>query len=141
MSKNIVLIDRDKMRREQLRNALSEEGFAVAEFEAGRDALQHILFNSVNAVLLDYGTSYQPENPVPAGKQLVQEIVNVDAFVPLVLFCDRCETLHHETTAAVDLILRRPLTNRQVIDGLQTVLEETLRERAQRKSGYIFAFR
>jgi DNA-binding NtrC family response regulator len=141
MSKNIVLIDRDKIRRGQLRNRLFREGFAVAEFESGRDALQHILFNSVNAVALDYGTSYEPENPVPAGKRMVQEIVNVDAFVPLVLLCDRCETLHHETAAAVDLILRRPLTDQQVIDGLRTVLEETLRERAQRKSGYIFAFR
>ena len=141
MSKNIVLIDRDKIRRVQLRNTLFTKGFTVAEFESGKDALQHILFNSVNAVLLDYGTSHESENPVPAGKQMVQEIVNVDAFVPLVLLCDRCETLHHETAAAVDLILRRPLTDRQVVDGLQTVLEETLRERAQRKSGYIFAFR
>jgi DNA-binding response OmpR family regulator len=141
MSKNIVLIDRDKMRRGELRNALSEQGFSVAEFEAGRDAPQHILFNSMNAVLLDYGISYEPENPVPGGKQIVQEIVNIDAFVPLVLLCDRCETLHHETTAATDLILRRPLTDRQVVESLQTVLKETLRERAQRKSGYIFAFR
>jgi len=141
MSKNIVLINRDKMRREQLRNTLLSEGFAVAEFESGRDALQHMLFNSVDAVVLDYGTSYEPENRVPGGKQMVQEIVNVDAFVPLLLLCDRCDTLHHETAAAVDLILRRPLTDQQIINGLRTVLEETLRERAQRKSGYIFAFR
>jgi DNA-binding response OmpR family regulator len=141
MLKNIVLIDRDKIRRGQLRNAISKEGFAVAEFEAGRDALQHILFNSVNAVALDFGSSYEPENPVAAGKRMVQEIVNVDAFVPLVLLCDRCETLDHETAAATDLVLRRPLADRQVADGLRTVLEETLRERVQRKSGYIFAFR
>jgi len=37
--------------------------------------------------------------------------------------------------------VRRPVTQRQLIDGVHTVLEETLRERAQRKSGYIFAFR
>lgn len=141
MSKNVVLIDRDKMRRTQLKSALSKEEFAVAEFEAGRNALQHILFNTVKAVLLDYGSSYEADNPVPSGKRLVQEIVHVDAFVPLVLLCDRCEMLDHETAAAADLVLRRPLTDRQIADGLRAVLEETLRERAQRKSGYIFAFR
>jgi hypothetical protein len=49
--------------------------------------------------------------------------------------------LDTETVAAADLVLRRPLTHRQMIDGVRTVLEETLRERAQRKSGYIFAYR
>jgi hypothetical protein len=38
-------------------------------------------------------------------------------------------------------VLRRPITARQLVDGVRTVLGETLRERAQRKSGYIFAFR
>lgn len=140
MSKKIILIDRDSMRRRQLRDALSKE-FTVAEFEAGREALQHLLFNTVKAVVLDYGSSFEAENPVPDGKRMVREIVHVDAFVPLVLLCDRCETLEHETVAAADLILRRPLTDRQIANGLHGVLEETLRERAQRKSGYIFAFR
>ena len=72
MSKNVVLIDRDKMRRTQLSNALSKANFAVVEFEAGRDALQHILFNTVNAVVLDYGSAYESDNPVPAGKRSVR---------------------------------------------------------------------
>lgn len=141
MSKRIVLIDRDTIRRSQLRDALSNEGFEVADFESGKDALKHLLFESVNAVLLDYGSSYEPQNPVASGKRMVKEITNVDAFVPLILLCDRCETLDFEAVAAADLVLRRPLTDRRAIEGLQTVLGETLRERAQRKSGYIFAFR
>jgi DNA-binding response OmpR family regulator len=140
MSSKIVLIDRDPLRRAQLASALSKK-HAVAEFEAGREALQHLLFNTVNAVVLDYGSSCEADNPVPDGKRLVREIVRIDAFVPLVLLCDRCETLEHETVAAADLVLRRPLTERQILDALHGVLEETLRERAQRKSGYIFAFR
>lgn len=141
MPKTIILVDRDPMRRAQISNALSRERFDVTEFEAGKDALKHLLFSSVSAVILDYGSAYEPQNPVPNGKRIVQEIVQVDAFVPLVLICDRCETLDHETVAAADLVLRRPIIDRQLIDGVHTVLGETLRERAQRKSGYIFAFR
>jgi len=141
MSKKIVLIDRDPIRRGQLSNALAKERFEAAEFEAGKDAVNHLLFSSVSAVIVDYNSSYEPQSPVPDGKRIVQEIVNVDAFVPLLLICDRCETLDMETVAAADLVVRRPVTQRQLIDGVHTVLEETLRERAQRKSGYIFAFR
>jgi hypothetical protein len=111
------------------------------EFESGKDAIKHLLFNSINAVVLDYGSSYEPGNPMPSGKRIVEEIGNIDAFVPLVLVCDRCDTLDHETSAAADLVIRRPMAARQLIDGMLTVMGETLRERAQRKSGYIFAFR
>lgn len=141
MSKTIILIDRDPLRRSPLTGALSRERFDVAEFEAGKDALKHLLLNSVSAVILDQGSAYESKNPVPEGKRIVQEIVQLDAFVPLILICDRCEILDHETAAAADLVLRRPITARRLIDGLHTVLGETLRERAQRKSGYIFAFR
>ena len=141
MPKRILLIDRDNLRRVQLASALARHGCEVAEFDAGRDALQHLLFSSVTAVLLDYSSSFESHNPVPAGKRMVKEITTVDAFVPLLLICDRGDTLDPETTAAADLVLRKPVTTKQVIDGLETVLSETLRERAQRKSGYIFAFR
>jgi len=141
MSKRIVLIDRDNIRREQVKNALSNAGFDVTEFDAGKDAVKHLLFSSVHAVLLDYGSSFEAENPLPAGKKIVQEITKVDAFVPLILVCDRCDTLEHETSAATDLVLRRPLSASQLLNGVHTVLGETLRERTQRKSGYIFAFR
>jgi DNA-binding NtrC family response regulator len=141
MSKRVVLIDRDGIRRQQLQAALSAAGCEVTEFEAGKDALKHLLFSSVNAVVLDYGASYEPSSPIPAGKRIVEEITNVDAFVPLIVVCDRCDTLEPETSAAADLVLRRPITPKQVVDGVNTVLGETLRERAQRKSGYIFAFR
>ena len=141
MPKKIVLVDRDIIRRAQLSNALAKEGFEVSEFEAAKNALNHLLFSSVSTVIVDYGSAYAPQSPLPDGKRVVEEIVNVDAFVPLLLICDRCETLDAETVAAADLVLRRPLTHRQLIDGVHTVLEETLRERAQRKSGYIFAYR
>lgn len=141
MSKKIVLVDRDAIRRAQLSSALARERFEVTEFGSAKDALNHLLFSSVSAVIVDYGSGYEPHSPVPDGRRVVQEIVNVDAFVPLLLVYDRCETLDTETVSASDLVLRRPLTQRQLIDGVHTVLEETLRERAQRKSGYIFAFR
>lgn len=141
MAKRILLIDRDAIRRAQLRASLTREGFLVTDFASGKEALQPLLFSPVNAVVADFGSSFEPSNPLPEGKRLISEIIEVDAFVPLVLTCDRCDTLDHKTAAATDLVLRRPFTERQFFQAIETVLGETLRERAQRKSGYIFAFR
>lgn len=141
MQKQVVIIDRDRVSRGQLNQALLQEGFDVKEFEAARNAMQHLLSSSVSAVIVNYNSAYERQNPAQDGKRIVREIVNLDAFVPLVLICDQSEMLDPETVTAADLVLRRPITIRQLIKGVQSVLEETLRERAQRKSGYIFAFR
>ena len=141
MQKQVVIIDRDRVSRGQLNQALLREGFDVKEFEAARNAMQHLLSSSVSAVIVNYNSAYERQNPAQDGKRIVREIVNLDAFVPLVLICDRSEMLDPETVTAPDLVLRRPITIRQLIKGVQSVLEETLRERAQRKSGYISAFR
>jgi DNA-binding NtrC family response regulator len=141
MPKQILVIDRDCARRNELIEALERKGFEPIGFETGKDALQRLLFSSVHAVVLDYASSLEPNNPISAGKQLVREITDIDAFVPLILICDRCDELEHDTSAAVDLVLRRPIKAQNVVDGIHSVLSETLRERAQRKSGYIFAFR
>src|SRR5215213_9785143 len=97
MPKKILLIDRDAIRREQLSSSLIKHGFDVADFEAAEDALNHLLFSSVSAVVVDYSSAYEAQSPVPNGKRIVEEIVQVDAFVPLLVICDRCETLETET--------------------------------------------
>ena len=141
MSKRIIFIDRDSARRERSSESLLADGFEVTGFDSGQDALKHLLFRPVNAVVLDYASSYDAVNPVPAGRRIVQEIMQMDAFVPLILLCDRCDVLEHDTSGPADIVLRHPVTPRQLSDAIKMVLGETLRERAQRKSGYIFAFR
>ena len=141
MSNKIVFIDRDGVRRKAFAEALRSEGYNVAEFACGKDAVSHLLSNTVNGIVVDHGNSIEVNNPVPDGKRIVKEIVDVDAFVPLILICDRCDELDHETSSAADMILRRPLTPVQLISGVNTALSETLVQRTQRKSRYIYAFR
>ena len=141
MSNKIIFIDRDSARRKAFGEALRSEGYHVAEFACGRDVVSHLLSNTVNGIVVDHGSSFEANNPVPDGKRTVQEIVEIDAFVPLILVCDRYDELDHETSSAADMILRRPLTPEQVISGVNTALSETLVQRTQRKSRYIHAFR
>lgn len=141
MSDQLAYIDRDAIRRESFCRALAAAGFYLTQFESGRPAVHHLLTQPVHGVIVDWGSSHEPKSPLPAGKRVVQEITRADAFVPLILLCDRSEVLEHDTSAATDIVLRYPVPTRQLVDTVKGVLSETLRERVQRKSGYIFAFR
>lgn len=141
MSNKIAIIDRDGVRRKAFGDALRSEGYQVAEFESGKQAVSYLLSNTVNGIVVDRGTSFEVNNPLPDGERIVKEIVDVDAFVPLILVCDRGDELNHETSSAADMILRRPLTPVQLISGVNTALAETFIQRTQRKSRYIHAFR
>ena len=135
------MVDRDHLRREAARKALQPEGFEAITFECGKDATRHLLFNSTEGAVIDFGSAHEPSSALPDGKRIVQELMEIDAFLPLVLISDRSDVLDHETVSAADFVLRRPVSTIQLKNALNTVLSETLRERTQRKSQYIYAFR
>jgi DNA-binding NtrC family response regulator len=135
------MVDRDHIRREASRKALQPEGFEAITFECGKDATRHLLFNSTEGAVIDFASAHEPSSALPDGKRIVQEIMEIDAFLPLVLISDRSDVLDHETVSAADFVLRRPVSTIQLKNALNTVLSETLRERTQRKSRYIYAFR
>lgn len=141
MSKKLMLIDNREGRRQTLVGSLAKAGFEVASFGNSSDALSHLMVNSVSAVIMDFGAEYEKRAENCCGKELINAITNVDAFVPLIVICDEADFLSHDTVSATDLVLRRPLTDREILEAVHSVLGETLRERVQRKSGYIFAFR
>ena len=141
MASRILVIDRDSLRREAYAKGLQAAGYRAETFESGSEGIRFLLGNVTDGVVVDFGCSYEPRNPVSAGKRIVRELTQADAFVPLILLCERSDDLDHETSAGADMILRHPVSNRALTDTVAGLLKETLRERAQRKSGYIFAFR
>jgi DNA-binding NtrC family response regulator len=139
--KEILLIDRDHVRRREFTDALTREGFEVAQFESGNLGLKHLLANPVSGVVLEYSSSYDSRTPLPSGERIVEEITDCDAFLPLALICDRGDVLDNRTVAAADLVLRNPVTGSALVNALEDLLSESLRERAQRKTNCVFMFR
>jgi DNA-binding NtrC family response regulator len=140
-TKHIIIIDSDPARREAERNALRSEGFEAITFECGKDATRHLLVNPTDGAVIDFGSAHNPLSTAPDVKRIVKEIVKIEPFLPLVLISERTDVLDHETVAAADIILQRPVTTIQLRNALHTVLFESLRERTQRRSRYIYAFR
>jgi DNA-binding NtrC family response regulator len=140
-TRHIIMIDRDHIRREAERKALRSEGFEAITFECGKDATRHLLVNSTEGAVVDLGSAHHPLSAIPDGKRIVQEIMEINAFLPLVLISDQKVVLDYETIAAADIVLQRPVNTIQLKNALNAVLSESLRERTQRKSRYIYAFR
>jgi FixJ family two-component response regulator len=139
--REILLIDRDHVRRRTFTEALAHGGFQVAHFESGNLGLKHLLAHPVRGVVLEHSSSYDPSTPVPSGKRIVEEITDCDAFLPLMVICDRGDVLDDRTVAAADLVLRHPVAGAALVDALKDLLSESLRERAQRKTNCVFMFR
>ena len=60
-----------------------------------------------------------------------------DPFLPLILTCDADTELDHDTLLMADLVLRHPVQPSALLEGIDTLLGESLRERVYRKSDYI----
>jgi hypothetical protein len=78
---------------------------------------------------------------VPSGKRIVEEITDFDAFLPLVLICDRGDVLDDRIVAAADLVFRHPVIGSALVNAFKDLLSESLRERTQRKTNCLFVFR
>lgn len=117
------------------------QGYEVTAFDSGKEALGFLLSQSVSAVILNYSSSYEPAHPLSEGKRIVQALADIDTFVPLLLLCDRGDLLDQEVSSAADIVLRQPVTPAQLAEALTLVFSETLKERIQRKSRFVFSLR
>jgi hypothetical protein len=68
-------------------------------------------------------------------------LTDIDAFVPLVLTCESGAELDHRTTLMADLVLRHPVTPAALLDGIDMLLTESLRDRVYRKSEFTAVLR
>lgn len=140
MSKRIVYIDRDLARRERYCQALAGAGLKTTGFGSGMAGINHLVIHPASGVILDSG-SFEANSPAPSVQRMAREITKADAFVPLILLCERGEVIDAEASAAADGVLQYPLAPERLVEIVTGILSEPLRERVQRKSRYIFAFR
>ena len=71
----------------------------------------------------------------------METLRDIDPFLPLLLLCAAEDELDHRTLLTADMVLTHVVEIPALLDAIETLLPETLRERAQRKSGHITLFR
>jgi response regulator RpfG family c-di-GMP phosphodiesterase len=115
--------------------------FKVLLAESGRSAEKTLVANPVSAIVLDYRTRFDTKDPDLEESKTLTALTDVDPFLPVILTCDDAAELDHETALMADLVLKHPVQPSALLDGVDTLLGESLRERAYRKSDYIATLR
>lgn len=142
ISKNhLLLISADPAIRRQIAEPLEEEGFRVLLAETGQRGLKSLRDYLVDGVILDYGTPFGRNDSSPNKSKTLEAITDASPFLPLILICRSTAELSHSASLMSDIILVDPVEPGTLLDAVETVLQETLRERARRKAGSIAVLR
>lgn len=139
--RGILLVNDDPSACEGLGEMLRAAGFNVLVAENGRHAVKTLVANPVSAVVLDLRTRFGEEKSASRRSKTLTALTDVDPFLPLILTCGADTKLDHDTALMADLVLKHPVQPSALLDGVDTLLGESLRERARRKSEYIATLR
>ena len=140
-NKRILLVSDDPSAREALGEMLQAADFNVLLAENGRRAESTLLANPVSVIVLDFRTRFDAKDVVSQKSRTLAALTDVDPFLPLILTCDADTELDHDTALMADLVLKHPVQPSALLDGIDTLLGESLRERVHRKSDYIATLR
>jgi len=127
----VLLVSDDFTVRESLGDILRSDCFEVLSAENGVKAVKAFAANAINAIVLDYRTPFDGKDFVSGRSSTLEALTDIDPFLPLVL------TREPEA----DLVLTHPVAPSALLEAIDMLLVETLKERVHRKSGDFAIYR
>ena len=127
--------------RESLGDILRSDGFEVLSAESGVKAVKAFAANAINVIVLDYRTSFDGKDFVSGRSSTLEALTDIDPFLPLVLTREPEVELDHATSLMADMVLTHPVVPSALLEAIDVLLVETLKERVHRKSGDLAIYR
>jgi CheY-like chemotaxis protein len=137
MKNRILLVSNNLHERESLTKMLRHGGYEVIATESGREAVEEFLAMPIRAIVLQHETPFDGADVFAGSARTIAELTDIDPFLPLLLLCDPEDKLEHPTSLMADTVLRHPICASALLDALDMLLGETLKERVFRKSGHV----
>lgn len=137
----VLLVSDDFTVRESLGEILQSGGFDVLPAENGRQAVKALGTNRISVIVLDHRTPFDRAGQVAGRSSTLEALTDIDPFLPLVLTCDGVADPDHASSLMADLVLKHPIASLALLEGVDTILSETLRERVYRKSDSFVLYR
>jgi len=141
MKNRVLLVTPDSAAEKSISRVLETEGFDVLVAQTGQTALRTIRDHLIDVVVLDNRTPLTRGEVAGENARTIEAITDASPFLPIVLTCGTLTDLDHATSLMADMIITRPVGSSPLLDAVDTILEETLRERAQRKASALAIFR
>ena len=137
----VLLVSDDFTVRESLGDTLRSDGFEVLPAENGMKAVKVFAANAINAIVLDYRTPFDGKDFVSGRSSTLEALTDIDPFLPLVLTREPEAELDHATSLMADLVLTHPVEPSALLEAIDMLLVETLKERVHRKSSDLAIYR
>jgi CheY-like chemotaxis protein len=126
VSAEVLLVDDDHSVRQSLGRALRSEGYTVIEAVNGQDALAKLTETAVDLVLLDLNM------PVVNGWDALDQIKEINPFLPVIVITARPNQHHAATRAGVAAVLEKPFALPVLLDLMGRTVAETVEARRKR---------
>lgn len=137
----VLLVSDDFTVRESLGDILQSGGFEVLPTANEQQAVEALEANRIGVIVLDHRTLSDASEFSPGKVGTLEVLTDIDPFLPLVLTCSRETDLDHASSLMADLVLRHPIAPLELLEGVDTLLTETLRDRVLRKSASFVHYR
>lgn len=137
----VLLVSNDFTVRESLGDMLRADGFEVQSAENGMKAEKALAANAINVIVLDYRTPFDGKDFVSGRSRTLEALTDIDPFLPLVLTRELKAELDHATSLMADMVLTHPVEPLALVEAIDTLLVETLKERVHRKSSDLAIYR
>jgi CheY-like chemotaxis protein len=131
----VLLVSNDSTVRESLGDMLQSTGFEVLFAENGANAVKILPANAINVIILDFRTPFNAKDVVSGRSLTLEALTDIDPFLPVLLTREPKAELEHDTLLMADLILTHPVESSTLLEAIDTLLVETLKERVYRKAG------
>lgn len=131
----VLLVSNDSTVRELLGDMLQSTGFEVLFAENGADAVKILPADAINVIILDFRTPFNAKDVVSGRSLTLEALTDIDPFLPMLLTHEPKAELEHATLLMADLILTHPVEPSTLLEAIDTLLVETLKERVYRKAG------
>src|SRR5579859_2304002 len=118
MGKKVLLVDDEKSIRESLSKVLRTEGYEVVPAEDGQEAIQKLVQEPIDMLVLDIGL------PVKDGWATLRWLAQVNPLCPVILITGRWKQAELAEAAGVDVLMEKPLNVPLLLQHIRELLQE-----------------
>jgi DNA-binding response OmpR family regulator len=125
MSTKILVVDDEQTIRESLAKMLRAEGYEIVLAENGQEAIEKLVQESFNLLLLDLGL------PVKDGWDIVIWVAQVNPLLPVIIITGRWNQRELAEKMGADALLEKPLDVPCLLQTIRELTNESMEQRAQ----------
>lgn len=117
MAEKILLVDDEQSIRESLNKVLRVEGYAVVLAENGQEAIQKLIQEPIDLLLLDLGL------PVKDGWGILRWLAQCNSRLPVIVITGRWKQAELAEAAGVNVLMEKPLNMPRLLQNVRELLQ------------------